>query len=47
MHALIPWAVAGVAGWLGPKVVKMNEDWQAAIVAALAGGVLGYVLTHL
>lgn len=37
MHGLLPWAVAGLAGWLGTKLIHVNEEWVRAIMAALFG----------
>jgi hypothetical protein len=46
MHALLPWAVAGFAGWLCPKLFKLQEDWQSALVAAVGGALVGFLLMH-
>lgn len=43
MHGLIPWALAGLAGWFVPRWFNLKEDWQRAVVAALAGALVGYL----
>jgi hypothetical protein len=44
MHGLWPWALAGFFGWLAPRLLNLHEDWQRALVAALAGALIGYLL---
>lgn len=44
LQALLPWAIAGVVGWLAPRALKVTETWQAVAVAALAGALVGYLL---
>lgn len=44
LKALIPYAVAGVVGWLVPRWLNLREDWQRAVVAALAGALTGWLV---
>lgn len=44
MHGLLPWALAGLAGWFIPKVLNLREDWQRALVALLAGALVGWLV---
>lgn len=46
LAALFPWAVAGLAGWLVPRWFSLREEWQRALVAALAGAITGWLLWH-
>lgn len=41
MQGLLPWAVAGLVGWFAPRVVRLREDWQRALLAAVAGALVG------
>lgn len=47
MHGLLPWAVAGFAGWLGTKLIKVGEEWLKALIAALFGALAGWLIWHL
>lgn len=41
MRGLLPWAIAGLVGWLAPRFLILREDWQRALVAAIAGALVG------
>lgn len=47
MHGYLFLALIGFAGWLGPKLIKVQEDWLKALVAALSGILVGWLLWHL
>lgn len=44
MGGLLPWAIAGLVGWLAPRFIVLREDWQRALVAAIGGAVVGLLL---
>jgi hypothetical protein len=44
LRALIPWALAGLAGWFVPRWFSLREEWQRALVAALAGALVGWLV---
>ncbi|MDF2628163.1 MAG: hypothetical protein K0R39_1994 [Symbiobacteriaceae bacterium] len=37
LYTWLPWALAGLAGYFVPRWFHVREDWQRAIIAALAG----------
>lgn len=43
LRSLIPWALAGLAGWLVPGWFSLSEKWLRALVAALAGALVGWL----
>jgi hypothetical protein len=47
LKALVPWALAGIAGWLVPRWFSLREDWQRILVAALAGALTGWLIWQL
>lgn len=47
LKALIPWALAGLAGWLVPGWFSLRHTWLKAVVAALAGALAGWLMWHL
>lgn len=47
LRSLLPWAIAGLAGWYVPRLFRLYEEWQRALVAALSGACVGWVLTYL
>lgn len=47
MHGWVFLAIVGCAGWLGPKLIKVQEDWLRAVLAALSGIAVGWLLSHL
>lgn len=47
LRSLLPWAMAGLAGWFVPKWFHMREDWQRALVAAAAGAGVGWLVHYL
>jgi hypothetical protein len=44
LRALIPRARAGLAGWLVLRWFSLRENWQKAVVAALAGALTGWLI---
>ena len=47
LKALIPYAIAGVIGWLAPRWFNLREDWHRAAVAAVAGAFAGWLIWQL
>lgn len=43
IRTLLPWALAGLAGWYIPRWFHLREEWQRVLVAALAGIATGWL----
>lgn len=43
----LPWAVAGFAGWLGTKLIKVHDEWLKALIAAIFGILAGLLMMHI
>lgn len=43
LYAWLPWALAGLAGYLLPRLLHVKEEWLRALIAALAGVIVWWL----
>ena len=47
LRSLLPWALAGLAGYFVPRAIHVREDWYRTVLAAIAGAAVGWISWHL